>query len=250
MISSVADHYANHLAPIYSWMVGDLEAACTNADQFYTDIGLPDGNAKLAVDLGCGHGVHSIPFARRGYRVIAIDNCRLLLEELKSVVGDLQIETILADLTLFGDYLSSETPALIACMGDTLTHLPSIEAVDSLIHESAGRLDPEGLLAFSFRDYSRELKGTDRFIPVRSDENRIHTCFLEYRADQVLVHDIIQTRDDSLWQTTVSAYSKLRLVPDTLIDMAVSKGLSLTHRSSSHGMINLVFGHRETATGR
>ena len=58
MVNPVTEHYANHLAPIYAWMVGDFDIACSKADAFYAEIGLPAGNGRVAVDLGCGHGVH------------------------------------------------------------------------------------------------------------------------------------------------------------------------------------------------
>lgn len=195
MTSSVDEHYANHLAPIYVWTVGDFDAACACADNFYADIGLPpNGDGLVAVDLGCGHGIHSVPLARRGYRVLALDTSSHLLAELNAVVGELPIKTIAADLTQFSDHLGSGSAALIACMGDTLTHLPSLDAIWKLIDDAARKLTPDGLLTFSFRDYStHELVGTERFIPVRSDDRRIHTCFLDYRSDVVIVHDIIHT---------------------------------------------------------
>lgn len=242
MSNIVTAHYENHLAPIYSWMVGDFDAACSKADAFYADIGLPAGNECIAVDLGCGHGVHSIPIARRGYRVISLDTSKQLLGELTSVVGDLPIQTVTADLIEFRAHLEAETASLIACMGDTLTHLSSINAVDSVIRDAGRSLTMDGLLTVSFRDYAtNELTGSDRFIPVRSDDKRIHTCFLDYRAETVLVHDIVHTWTDSRWQMAVSAYPKLRLHPEQLVAMAKSYGLSLVHRSVVRGMLHFAF---------
>jgi 2-polyprenyl-3-methyl-5-hydroxy-6-metoxy-1,4-benzoquinol methylase len=54
-------------------MVGDLEAASARADAELDAIGLPAMASGTAVDLGAGFGVHSLPLARRGYRVTAID---------------------------------------------------------------------------------------------------------------------------------------------------------------------------------
>lgn len=241
MISSVTEHYANHLAPIYSWMVGDFDIACSQANGFYSDISLPDGNGSVAVDLGCGHGLHSIAIGRRGYRVLAIDTSAHLLSELNGRIGELPIQTIDADLTKFVDHLGSGSATVIACMGDTLTHLPSEEAVNSLILDAARSLVPDGWLTLSFRDYSHELIGAERFIPVRSDDQRIHTCFLEYRTDTVVVHDIVHTRVDSAWQTSVSAYQKLRLQPDILVAAAESNGFSLIHKQTVRGMLYLAF---------
>lgn len=241
MTSSVTEHYANHLAPIYSWMVGNFDAASSHADRFYSDISLANGDGYIAVDLGCGHGVHSIPLARRGYRVLALDTSSHLLGELNAKVGELPIQTIAADLTKFSDHLGSDSAALIACMGDTLTHLPSIEAVKTLILDAARTLSPSGWLTLSFRDYSHELVGVERFIPVRSDDRRIHTCFLEYQPDTVIVHDLVHTLVDSAWQTSVSAYPKLRLQPDTIVASAESSGFSLAYKQTVREMLYFAF---------
>lgn len=241
MTTSVADHYANHLAPIYSWMVGDFRKACARSKKFYSDIELPDGNGKIAVDLGCGHGVHAVPLARRGYRVLAIDSSDHLLSELDTVTGGLPIQLVNDDLTAFGDQLGSDSASLIACMGDTVTHLPSIDAVNALIHDCALKLSPDGFLTFAFRDYTQELTDADRFIPVRSDGDRVHTCFLEYHAKTVLVHDIVHIRDNSAWRTSVSAYSKIRICPATFVASVGAHGLSLIHSSVDRGMLYFAF---------
>jgi hypothetical protein len=65
-------------------------------------------------------------------------------------------------------------------MGDTLTHLPSFQAVRDLFVAVTATLVPGGLFILTWRDLTFELAGTDRFISIRSSENIIMTCFLEY----------------------------------------------------------------------
>ncbi len=247
MLSTVTEHYAAHLAPIYSWMVGDFSTACDTAAQFFDSIELQPSSSRLAVDLGCGHGVQTIPLAQGGFRVVAIDNSDTLLTELSQNVS---AATEALDVTIVNDDLLNmeahvrDDVDVIICMGDTLTHLPSLNAVRQLIDHASNRLTPGGTLLLSFRDYwSQELKGTDRFIPVRSDEQRIHTCFLDYQPDTVHVHDIVHTRTDSGWQTTVSAYPKLRLAPDSVVSYADAKGFTVSHQSTQRGMLYLAL-HR------
>jgi len=48
----VSDHYERLLGPIYSWMVGDLEAASVRAEAELDAIGLPAMANGTAVDLG------------------------------------------------------------------------------------------------------------------------------------------------------------------------------------------------------
>jgi hypothetical protein len=71
----------------------------------------------------------------------------------------------------------------------------------------SGRPTDGGAFIVTFRDYSLALIGEKRFIPVRSDADRMLTCFLEYDDDAVTVHDIPHERDGTAWQQRVSAYS-------------------------------------------
>ena len=247
MTSTVAEHYANHLAPIYSWMVGDFDAACAQADAFYYEIGLPPGSSQLALDLGCGHGIHSIPLARRGYELVSIDSSGYLLKELESRAGGLAIRTACGDLADFPNHLGDGRAALIVCMGDTLTHLPSQEHVWKLIRDAASAMTPNGLLCVSLRDYATsELVGEERFILVRSDATRIHTGFLEYHGAVVHVYDILHHNSGSGWKSSVSSYQKIRLRPDDLIASAAANGFALFHRSVERGMIRLAFRYAQS----
>ena len=58
------------------------------------------------------------------------------------------------------------------------------------------------------------LTGTARFLPVRADDQRILTCFLEYGPSHVTVHDLLHEREaGGAWRLQTSAYRKLRLSP-------------------------------------
>ena len=242
MLNSVEAHYEKHLAPIYSWMVGDFDSACSNAGLFLDSIGLPAGQGRRAVDLGCGHGIYSIPLARRGYEVVGVDNSKQLLEELESAKGKGKLSVKLMDLVEFMARSDHDSVFAVVCMGDTLTHLASEKDVESMIADSARCLNREGWLVLSFRDYvTTELMGAKRFIPVRSDDQRIHTCFLEYQSERVWVHDVIHNRKESGWEMSVSAYPKLRLDPNSVVSCATRNGLKLAHESTDRGMLYLAF---------
>ncbi|OAI15860.1 hypothetical protein A1507_13650 [Methylomonas koyamae] len=240
-MSTVEQHYANHLAPIYLWMAGGAESALQAGrdDLAALDLTLAPG-CKVA-DLGAGFGMHAIPLAERGYRVTALDRSELLLGSLEALRGDLAIETVHADLLDFRAYLPDPVAAIF-CMGDTLTHLPDFAALETLIARVAAALLPGGAFVATFRDYSTELVGDRRFIPVRADADRILTCFLEYRPDTVLVHDILHERELGVWRTRVSHYPKLRLSGAVLVDVCAANGLAAGIDSGSRGMVRLVAG--------
>jgi SAM-dependent methyltransferase len=220
-------------------MAGGAEAALAagRAEIDALNLRLPPG--ALVVDLGAGFGMHAIPLARGGARVLAVDTSAHLLAELKRLAGELPVTPVQDDLLSFRTHLR-EKAAAVLCMGDTLTHLPEHTNVDLLVQEVAEALRPAGHFVISFRDYSEALLDEQRFIPVRADERRILTCFLEFEDDAVVVHDILHERGGDAWETRVSSYRKLRLSPDRVIDSLESFGFDARREAGLRGMVRIV----------
>jgi 2-polyprenyl-3-methyl-5-hydroxy-6-metoxy-1,4-benzoquinol methylase len=239
MASSARDHYANHLGPVYSWMIGDMNAAFSRSDAELDALSLPSRGGPAAIDLGAGFGLHAIPLAWRGYSVVAIDSCEPLLEELAARAGSLPIRAVNGDLLGFREHI--EAPAdVIVCMGDTLTHLPDQASVAALLRNAAASLSRGGVFATTFRDYlSAPLQGDARFIPVHADDHRVMTCFLEYEDATVTVHDLLQEREGKTWQLRVSSYRKLRLSPTWVADQLSSLGLTVRRDVTPSGMVRI-----------
>lgn len=233
-------HYETHLAPIYSWMLGDIEAAFARSAAELEELRLPPAAAAVAVDLGAGLGLHAVALANRGFNVTAIDSSEVLLDQLRARCAALPIVAINADLEDFQDFVQRQ-PAVIVCMGDTLTHLPSFAAVEKLLAAVAASLAPGGVFAATFRDYAtKALEGNQRFILVRADQRRILSCFLEYSQDFVTVHDVLTEQQDGAWQQRVSSYPKLRLVPEWVAAKLIAHGLEVHRGATQSGMVRIV----------
>jgi hypothetical protein len=101
-------------------------------------------------------------------------------------------------------------------------------------------LAPAGHFVLTFRDYSTPAQGTARFIPVRSDGDRILTCFLEEQGDHIVVHDIVHERQQAAWTMKVSAYHKLRLAPASVVERLQAAGLSAVASPGPRGMVCVV----------
>jgi SAM-dependent methyltransferase len=104
-MSTTALHYDEHLGPVYTWMVGDLDAAYARGRAELDDLGLKSGVHGAAVDLGAGFGLHSLPLAERGYAVTAIDIYKPLLDELRLRSASLPIKMVVGDLLAFRSHV-------------------------------------------------------------------------------------------------------------------------------------------------
>ena len=238
-MTTSATHYETHLGPVYSWMLGDLEAAFARSAAEIEALALP-AERGVAVDLGAGLGLHAVPLAQRGFEVVALDDCQVLLDELQSRRGSLAIAVHHADLLQFRRFLSGEAQ-LILCMGDTLTHLPALSSVQSLLTDVAAALPRGGVFATTFRDYAnRRLEGEQRFILVRADAQRILTCFLEYADHEVTVTDLLHENHDGRWCQTVSCYPKLRLAPEWVESKLSDLGFRVKRDATPSGMVRIV----------
>ncbi len=219
-MATVSAHYEELLADLYSWMLGDF-AARVEAQRGWlggvVDPGAAPGR-PLALDLGAGAGAEAIALARLGYGVVAVDASAKLCAEIRSRAAEAgladAIEVVESDLVAYLEGREAEPASLVVCLGDTLTHLVSPEAVQRMLRAARAQIVQGGRLALSYRDLSNALRETDRFFLVRSDASRILTCFVEYLPERAIVHDLVHTRTDRGWELRTSSYPKLRLPVD------------------------------------
>ena len=114
-MSSVTEHYEELLAPIYSWMVGGADAAFAAGQSELAPVLRP---GRFAIDLGAGFGMHTVPLARAGWRVLAIDSSPALLRQLSGCVESLAVDAHCGDLLRFTDHLATDEPATTFATAD------------------------------------------------------------------------------------------------------------------------------------
>lgn len=238
---TAVEHYKTFLADHYTWMSGPFPDKIEHQYELLLRSGLVAGATGCALDLGCGPGSQSIALARLGFSVVAIDANAQLLEELGTHAGGLAIQPVLHDLCDLSSCSALPTQIDVAvCIGDILPHLPTTPCITALFRQVSALLSPGGRFVVGFRDLSEERFGLDRFIPIRSDHDRIMTCFLEYEARTVLVHDLIYVRQGEAWNLRKSCYRKLRLSLAWVCEELESQGLEIVSREQSAGVWNVV----------
>ena len=238
-MATVKQHYEEVLADVYSWMSGGFENGLQRNREFIKKYQLSPKGSALAVDLGAGCGFQSIPLAEAGYSVTAIDLDAKLLDELKANSNDLAINIVQGDLLDFDKVIKGGVE-LIVCMTDTIVHLESKDKVSLLFTKVFDALESEGKFVITFRDLTHELKESERFIPVRSGENTIFTCFLEYESETVKVHDIVYRKIDGKWKLLKSFYRKLRLSKEWAEEKLLECGFKPVESDMENGLITII----------
>lgn len=236
---TVKEHYDTHLSNFYSWMLGDFEERKNDFLKFCQEQSIRPFDSKIAIDLGAGNGIQSVALAELGFNVKAIDFNNQLLAELDTRKNGLPIEIIQDDIKTVSNYKENK-PELIICCGDTISHLDSIKEIKQLIKDSFTTLIPNGKLILTFRDYSHELKDISRFIPVKSDSNRILTCFLEYFPDKVRVTDVFYEKENDKWQQKISSYEKVRISQNIIMSLLIETGFDIVLNETINRIITVI----------
>lgn len=234
-MASAEEHYEKLLAQHYTWMRGGFDSKVREYGRVLEDLGVSTGRGGKALDLGAGSGFQTAALAGQGFRVVSLDSSEALLRELRGRTLGREVRTVLGDMRDAGAYAAEAPFAAAVCMGDTLTHLGSFDEVSTLIGHVHDVLEEGGRLVLEFRDYAAELEGVDRAIPVRLDEDRIMITFLEYEALHVNVHDVVFLKQAGDWTTHKSAYKKLRVSTEKVIESLVQAGFRLVEAREERG---------------
>jgi SAM-dependent methyltransferase len=239
-VASVEEHYEKLLARHYSWMRGDYDSKVRESLTFFEEAGISPRSGGRALDLGCGSGFQSMALAELGFVVLSVDTSSVLLEELRSRAGKREIQPLLGDIRDPGVYAAKGPFEVAVCMGDTLTHLETAGEIEALVGDVRGAMEEGGTLIFEFRDYTEELKGADRSIPVRMEDARIMATFLEYEADHVNVHDMVFEKGAHGWEAEKSVYRKLRLGTEDVAGFLERAGFRVVSRGEDGGFVRIV----------
>lgn len=236
---TVKEHYNNHLGNFYTWFTGDFDKNKDSFKAFCIENDIKPYDSEYAIDLGAGNGIQTIALAELGFKVNAIDFNNQLIAELKSKIENYPIKVLNDDIRFVSKY-SNPQPGLILCCGDTIAHLDSIAEIQKIIKDSFAILTPKGRFILTFRDYSAELEDTNRFITVKSDKQRILTCFIEYFDEKLRVTDLLYEFENGRWIQKVSSYYKTRITRVLILELLKNSGFKIEFDNVVNRMITIV----------
>lgn len=230
-MTSIEEHYEQLLAENYSWMAGGQDVGVERSRRAFEKLEVKATTGAKSIDLGCGSGFQSIALADLGYEVVSVDTSQALLDELAHHANGRNIETVLADMRDVDAYREQGPFSLVVCQGDSILSLESAAEVEKMLTGLMACLQLQATVVISFRSLLQPLTGIDRAIPVRLDDDRLWTTFLEYEQQHVVVNDQLFVKDDSGWRMEKGSYKKLRLDPQCVVDQFNQLGFDeVTHR--------------------
>lgn len=122
-------------------------------------------NAEV-LDLACGTGTYSFALAKRGHKVTALDIDETMIKLAIEKKGKLDVDFYVQDMTKIKDVFNNKKYDLIFCIGNSLVHLESKEAIRNLIKDMSSMLNDGGIIIVQIINYDRILANNVTALPI------------------------------------------------------------------------------------
>jgi glycine/sarcosine N-methyltransferase len=173
------------------------------------------------LDLACGTGGHALELARLGCRVtgVDLDEAMIRLAQAKAA-GTPGAQFRVMDMRDAGRRLQKGF-TLVFCIGNSLVHLDSEEAIAGVLADCRRLLDPEGELVVQIINYDRILSERIVELPTLASEEPALRFLRRYDyqpGDEVVQFRTELTVREPAGERTVSNRVPLRILPTASLE--------------------------------
>ncbi len=176
--------------------------------------------ARRVLDAACGTGMHAIALAKRGYEVVGADLSAGMVERAREnaagsglAAGDTDGSAISFHVAGFGELRSQVDDGFDAllCLGNSLPHALTPEALAVTLDDFAACLRPGGLLLVQNRNFDAVLAERDRWMgPEGHREGKtewLFLRFLDFEPSGLVTFNVVRLRreDGETWQQRVTS---------------------------------------------
>jgi SAM-dependent methyltransferase len=155
--------------------------------------------ARRVLDAACGTGMHALALAQRGYRVVGADFSAGMIERARANAARLEVEARfeVAGFGALDAHFEGDFDALL-CLGNSLPHVLTPEALAATLTDFAALLRPGGLLLIQNRNFDAVLATRDRWMGPQAyrgpDVEELFVRFYDFDPDGLLTFNVVTLR--------------------------------------------------------
>lgn len=155
---------------------------------------LDQNGAQRILDTACGTGWHAIALAQKGYRAAGCDASPLMIEMARTnaATAKVNVRFEVADFNQLGKF--SETFDAVLCLGNSLPHLLSQEALVKALGQMRAKLHPGGALILHNLNYDMRMVKKPRFFSVNGNDRALVWRFADYGPEFITFHTALFER--------------------------------------------------------
>ncbi len=155
---------------------------------------LDQKGARSILDTACGTGRHAIALAQKGYRTAGCDASPVMIEMARNnaVKAKADVRFEVADFNQLGKF--SETFDAVLCLGNSLPHLLSQEALINALRQMRGKIRAGGLLILHDLNYDMRMVKKPRFFSVNGNDRALVWRFADYGPEFITFHTALFER--------------------------------------------------------
>jgi len=197
------DEFSAHYDHFVDWSAR-LAAEMPFVEQILQGVG-----ARRVLDVACGTGMHAIALARRGYEVAGADASEGMIKRARANAAAAGV-AVRFEVAGFGELAEGFSVSgrkrggkeggrafdAILCLGNSLPHVLTPEALQATLTDSAACLRPGGVLLIQSLNYDRILARRERWMGPQAhregDQEWLFLRFYDFDPNGLLTFNVIR----------------------------------------------------------
>jgi SAM-dependent methyltransferase len=150
--------------------------------------------ARTILDTACGTGWHAITLAKKGYTAAGCDASPQMIEQARanSAKAQANVRFEVAGFNQLNHF--TETFDAVLCLGNSMPHLLSQEALVEAMQQMRGNLRRGGVLILQNLNYDMRMKKKPRFFAANGNDEALVWRFADYGPQFITFHTALFER--------------------------------------------------------
>jgi len=182
------------------------------------------GVKPSVLDSACGTGMHALALARKGYRVSGADQSAPMITAARNNADRARLD-VTFKVAGFGETAAAfgkEQFNAVICLGNSLPHLLTPQALSTALIDFRECLKPGGVLLIQNRNFDAVTASRNRWMPPQAfregEEQWVFQRFYDFESTSLIRFNMVTLtrKGDSAWQSRVDSTLLRPLVREEL----------------------------------